>query len=143
MHLDQEYWLPYWVEPSPQDWEEKVKKLIAEPSWILDGNYGGTMDLRIARADTVVYLNFPSWKSLLRVLWRMIRSYGKSRPDMPAGCTERFDRKFLAYVAAYNKTRHPGIMARLAKAPASTTVYVWKNDREIRQFLDQLSGSRK
>lgn len=34
--------------------------LTAGESWIIDGNYGGTFDLRFSRADTVIVLTSPT-----------------------------------------------------------------------------------
>jgi hypothetical protein len=44
-HLDQYYWQPNWSEPSKEKWEKIVADLANKEEWIIDGNYGGTMDL--------------------------------------------------------------------------------------------------
>lgn len=51
IHLDRQYWKSGWIETEPEEWGEKVAGLVAKPNWIIDGNYGGTMDIRIKRAD--------------------------------------------------------------------------------------------
>ncbi|MEM6646980.1 MAG: hypothetical protein AAF730_12090 [Bacteroidota bacterium] len=58
IHLDAHYWNPGWVETPPDAWAAKVDTLIKGEAWVMDGNYGGTMDARIARADTVIFLSF-------------------------------------------------------------------------------------
>ena len=30
LHLDQHYWQPGWVEPTKEDWEAKVRQLVAK-----------------------------------------------------------------------------------------------------------------
>ena len=56
---------------------------------VMDGNYGGTLEPRLARYDTVVFLD----RSRLLCLWRVVRRklayHGRSRPDMAPGCVER------------------------------------------------------
>lgn len=49
VHLDQYYWQPNWVEPDKSDWESTMQEIVAKPNWIIDGNYGGTMELRMEK----------------------------------------------------------------------------------------------
>jgi len=91
IHLDQYYWKPHWVESDSAEWSNKVQELANKEAWIMDGNYAGTMKWRIARADTIIYLDRSTLTCLWRVIKRTIQHYGKSRPDMPEGCKERFD----------------------------------------------------
>ena len=58
-HMDQLNWRPGWVESSKDEIRARLATITAEDRWLIDGNYGGTLDARLARADTVVYLDFP------------------------------------------------------------------------------------
>ena len=60
IHLDAEHWRPGWIEPSKDEWAARVDELTRGESWIMDGNYGGTMSQRIAAADTILFLDLPS-----------------------------------------------------------------------------------
>lgn len=64
IHLDREHWKPGWVETPAAEWEERVRELAAAERWIIDGNYGGTLDVRLDRADTVVFLDFGRFRCL-------------------------------------------------------------------------------
>ena len=112
IHLDQYYWKENWQESKRTDWEETIKKLIQKDQWIMDGNYGDTMDIRINRADSIIYLDFPTRVTLFRIIKRIIKYHGKVRPDMPAGCKERFEFDFLHYVAIFRLTRKKGILKK-------------------------------
>jgi adenylate kinase family enzyme len=103
IHLDQHYWLPGWQEPDKETWLRKVGALIAQPEWVMDGNFGGTLVLRLAAADTAIFLDFPTQVCLGRVLLRVVRSLGRIREDMAPGCPERFDFSFLRYVCRYGR----------------------------------------
>src|SRR5688572_30960534 len=46
IHLDSIYWRPGWIETPKQEWKKRVEHLIAGDSWIMDGNYSGTLQLR-------------------------------------------------------------------------------------------------
>ncbi len=136
IHLDQEYFGPDWKEPKPEDWAETVTGLAARERWLMDGNFSGTFPIRMPRADTVIYLDQPTWRCLWRVIMRTVRFYGKVRPGSAPGCRERFDRHFLHYVAVYNITRRPGILAAIAKQrEAGKTVYHLRKQKGIDTLL--------
>jgi len=86
IHLDLHFWKPGWVEPSDDEWREKQRGLLAGDAWIADGNYHATLDLRLERADTVVFLDTPWWTCARRAFVRGLR-----RPPgtvMPDGCDD-------------------------------------------------------
>ncbi|WP_413203932.1 hypothetical protein [Rhodospirillum sp. A1_3_36] len=114
IRLDQEYWKPGWVEPETTEWRERVATLADRDKWIMDGNYGGTLDLRLKRADRVYILDVSRTRALARVVWRTARNWGKTRADMTQGCVERIDGPFLAYIWTYNRVHRPRLMEALA-----------------------------
>ncbi len=139
IHLDQHYWKPNWVETEKKEWEEKVKVLAAKEEWIMDGNYAGTMDIRLERADTVFYLDVSTIKCLSRVLKRIRKYEGTTRPDMPPGCNERYDFDFLHYVAMFNLTRRKKILEKLQQQDKSQIeVIIIKDDRDIEKTLEAI-----
>ncbi len=86
IHLDLHFWKPGWVAPSDDEWREKQQSLLAGDVWIADGNYQDTLELRLERADTVVFLDTPWWTCARRAFVRGIR-----RPPgavMPDGCED-------------------------------------------------------
>lgn len=115
IHLDRHYWQPGWREPGRDEWEAMVAELLRRPCWVMDGNYGGTLPLRLAAADTAILLDFPTWRCLVRVLRRVIGSYGRTRPDMATGCPERLDLAFIVYVWRYRRRERRGHLAALER----------------------------
>jgi adenylate kinase family enzyme len=101
IHLDRHYWRAGWTEPDPAEWAEEVARLTAREAWVMDGNYGGTLALRLARADTVIWLDFPVWLCLWRIIRRAVRYRGRVRPDMAQGCPERLEWEFVSYTARF------------------------------------------
>lgn len=138
IHLDQHYHLPEWQEPSKEDWQSKMHKLVSGDRWIIDGNYGGTMDIRMSKADTIIYMDYPTVRCLWRVIKRTWKFHGAVRPDMPAGCPERFNLEFLHYVATYNLTRRKGIFRRIEKA--GIVPIIIRNDRAAKAYIDGIAG---
>ena len=101
----------------------------------MDGNYGGTMDLRIERADTLIFLNYPTATCLWRITKRTLRYWRKQRPDMSAGCRERFDLDFYRYVATYNLRRRDGVLRKLDRYCDEKQVMVLETDGEATAYL--------
>jgi adenylate kinase family enzyme len=96
LHLDRLYWKPGWKEPEPAAWVAHVDELIAGDAWIMDGNYGGTLERRLQRAQMVIWLDLSRWICLWRVLRRRVEYLGQTRPEMPPGCPEHLSLAFLA-----------------------------------------------
>lgn len=143
IHLDQHYWKPNWVESTKSDWDIVHKQLINKPTWIIDGNYGRTMDSRMDRADTIVYLDFPIWKCLLRVLNRVNTYNGITRPDMTDGCPEGLDFNFLHYVATFNIRNRKKNLSKLNRLKAEKRIFILRNDEEVLHFLNDLRSRIK
>lgn len=137
IHLDAEYHLPGWVEPSEDAWRARLNELVAGESWIIDGNYGGSMEFRLARTDTAMLLDYPTWLCLWRVVKRIVGLHGTVRPDAPPGCPERFDWEFLWYVAAFRTAKSPALDRRLGCFGGR--VVRFRRAAEAQAFLDSLA----
>ena len=101
IHLDQQHWRSGWTETPKDEWRRQVAELVAGEQWIIDGNYGGTLEQRLARADTVIDLEFPAWLCVWRILRRVASSRGRVRADMAEGCPEHWNLEFLTYTALF------------------------------------------
>lgn len=139
IHLDRFYHKPNWGQPTEEEWLGIVKELIKEDEWIIDGNFGGTMEIRMKRCDTVVWLDLPRTVCTYRILKRTVKFWNKSRPDMAEGCRERFDWEFLKYVWNFPRVTKPKIEARLEKMKHFDLFHL-KSDKEIEKFFVGVSG---
>ena len=134
VHLDKLWWKPGWVESSREEFDAKLAEELAKPQWIMDGNFNRTINQRIARCDTLIYLDFNRVTCLMGVLKRVLTTYGTVRPDMPEGCPERFDWEFLKWVWNFNRNNREKTYGQLVKLPADKVI-ILKNRREVRKFL--------
>src|SRR4030095_14149138 len=100
-HLDQLYWKPGWVETPKAEWIARMETLCSQDVWIIDGNYGGTMDVRFASSDTAILFDLPTRTCLYGALRRLFIFRGRNRPDMAPGCPERLDFKYLWWISTY------------------------------------------
>ena len=143
IHLDQLAWQAGWVEV---DRDELVRRQQAAftrgAQWIADGNYGSTMALRLATADTIIFLDFPTAICTYRVLKRRAQWSGRTRPDMAPGCPERFLEgefpKFMRYVITFRRKHRPRILEKLAQLDRSQRVITLHSPREVDRFLASL-----
>ena len=142
IHLARLVWQPGWVEPDPERWAALNAELVARDAWVIDGNYGRTMRKRLERADTIVFLDTHPLRACARVLRRWLRYRGRSRPDLPEGCPERFDLPFLRWIWTYRR-RLPNLDARLEEARAQgKRVEVLRTPRDVRRFLATVPDGR-
>ncbi|MFO6429657.1 topology modulation protein [Erythrobacter sp. W302b] len=114
VHMDQLGWQAGWVETEKAELHARLAEVVAQDAWLIEGNYGSTLAPRLARADTVIYLDFPIRLCLWRLAKRIITHRDRSRPDMPEGCPERFDAAFFWYVMNWNTGPRVRTEAKLA-----------------------------
>ena len=136
VHLDSLYWRPGWT-PTPEDeWAAQVSELVRAERWVIDGNYGGTMALRMAAADTVVFLDLPRLTCLRRVVARAIRNRGRTRADMAPGCPEHLSSEFVRWIWSYPSTNRPRVHERLAEFErAGGNAVILRTRGEVDAFL--------
>lgn len=139
IHLDQHYWKENWTESTQEEWNPVVTELASKPEWIMDGNYGSSFDIRLPMADTIFYFDFPTWKCLWRITSRILKYRGTTRPDMAAGCDERFDLEFYHYVATFNFVQRKKLLEKIS-AQKDKQIVIFRNDRESEAFLENLKS---
>lgn len=135
IHLDQIYWQPNWVEPSKADWIKTVENLAEKDAWIMDGNFGGTLEMRLEKCDTVLFLDLPRTVCVYRALKRLIKYRGKTRPDMGEGCTEKFDFEFIKWIWNYPAKTKLKVENYLEKHTGKIKIIRLRSSREIKKIL--------
>jgi adenylate kinase family enzyme len=138
IHLDALYWKAGWQETPKREWAQMVEQIAEQDTWVMDGNYGGTLDRRLDAADTVIFLDLSRWTCLARVLKRRIEFHGGSRPDMAEGCFEQLDWELLRWVWRYPKEKRPRVLKKLADLPREKKVVILRSPAEVEQFLGSL-----
>lgn len=108
---------------------EKLKNVIAQDSWIIDGNYGSTIELRLKECDTVFFLDYPVDVCIDGVKSRQ----GKTRSDMPWTETED-DEEFLEFIKNYNSQSRPNVF-NLLEQYSKKEIVVFKSREEADKYL--------
>ncbi|MBV9849504.1 MAG: DNA topology modulation protein [Armatimonadetes bacterium] len=141
VHLDALYWRPGWVETPPDEFDPIIQDALRKDVWIMDGNYSRTLAMRLAAADTVIYLDLPRRLCLWRVLKRGIQYRGRTRPDMGQGCREKpADGEFLRWIWNYPIRSRPKVLQMLEEQGQGKTIVRLTSPAQVRQFLRSLDG---
>lgn len=101
-HLDKYFFKEGWVERDYDEFLEVQKELVEKDSWIIDGNSTRSLELRWARADIVVYFNYP--RSIC--LWRLFkRRFSKDIriDDRADQCPEILSFKLVRYMWSFDQ----------------------------------------
>lgn len=135
LHLDSFYWRPGWTEPGEEEWSDIIESLLTRESWIMDGNFGGTLEIRAEACDTIVFLDRSRWLCLWRVIKRRLQYWNVVRPDMAPGCNEKIDLEFLLWIWNYRTLTRPKVMAVIDRASTDKRIVVLQSEEEIEDFL--------
>ena len=65
VHLDQLWWQADWQNVTVEEFDSRLAMALSMDRWIIDGNYSRTMEARLSRCDTVIYLDFSRCVCLL------------------------------------------------------------------------------
>lgn len=133
-HLDMMYWNADGTIVPKEMFRRRLNNALESEVWILDGNYGSTMELRLQACDTVFFLDYPVEVCLSGVKDRQ----GKARSDMPwiENIGEE-DAEFLKFVREYNSVSRPIVLELLQKY-LYKDIHVFRSREEARRFWEQI-----
>ena len=144
IYLDLHFWKPGWVAPQEDEWREKQRGLLAGEEWIADGNYQRSLDLRLERADTVVFLDTPWWTCARRAFIRGIRRpVGFQAPD---GCDDsrwrqlRDEWRVVWRIWRRRRSERERELAILSRHGKHVALYRLRSKRSVDAFLDTLDS---
>ena len=129
-HLDMMYWNADKTTVEKSVFLERLSTVLEKDKWIIDGNYGSTMELRMAACDTVIFLDYP-----LDVCLDGIRERrGKPRSDMPWIETEE-DAEFIEFIRNYNEQQKPKVL-ELLKKYSDKNIIILESREQADAFLN-------
>jgi adenylate kinase family enzyme len=135
-HLDSVYYDADW-NPLPQDeFAALQRKLVAEPRWLLEGNYAGTLPIRLAVADTVIFLDLHAITCLTGILQRRWRYRGGQHAK--DGVYDRITWNFVRYIWGYRKTMRPNVRRLLDEHGDNARLITLTSRRQAARFIAQL-----
>jgi adenylate kinase family enzyme len=120
-------WLPDWGPGDVERFRALMVEAHAGDAWISDGNFAlATFDIRLPRADLIVWLDRPRLHAAWRAIRRVFRRGEAHRLRDLA--------KALRFISGFERINRPRIeAARLEHGPDVPVVHL-HNDREIAAF---------
>ena len=133
-HLDMMYWNPDRTHLPKEEFRGKLRQLLTEETWIIDGNYNSTMEERIKACDTVIFLDYPVEVCISGVLERR----GKVRTDMAwTEAENEIDEEFLAFIRSYNGESRPNVLKLLEQYSEKRSI-IFHSREEAAEYLNSL-----
>ena len=137
-YLDLHHWQPGWKYRDTAEAREIVRALTKTPEWVMDGNFAETFDLRMPRADSLIWLDYPRVTCIRRILTRTIKDYRQPKPDLPQGCPETFDIGVLRFAWDFPVKHRPSIVEAIERFGGHLNIVRLCNDRDAESFLATL-----
>jgi adenylate kinase family enzyme len=134
-NLDALYYDDGWNPTPPEKFAAIQHELVASDRWIIEGNYASTLPIRLARADTVIFLDLPARTCLWGIAQRRWRYRGGQHTD---GVYDRITWSFITYVLGYRRSMRPRVTALLAEHGQHTRYVRLTSRRQANRFLHQL-----
>ena len=133
-HLDMLNWNADRTTVEKEVFRARLAEVIAKGSWIIDGNYGSTLELRMQACDTVFFLDYPLDVCMNGIMERR----GKERPDMPwIESADEVDEEFIEFVKNYNSENRPDVLTLLERY-TDKEIFIFKSRDEADTFLREL-----
>ncbi len=109
-HLDNLFWNKDKTHVSREVFDRRLDVILSYDRYIIDGEYGRTIERRIAAADTVFFFDIPLEDRLSGAVARV----GTVHPDLP-WTEESFDPEFEKWIRDYDTDQRPVTLALLEK----------------------------
>ena len=115
--------------------DQKLKEIVVKDKWIIDGNYGRTLEMRIQACETIFLLDSPVEECLAGAESRI----GKQRVDMPWIETE-FDEEFRQWIVDFPKNELPIVYQLLDRYKSEKDIYIFHARADIDDYILKMFG---
>ena len=132
-HLDMMYWKSDRTTVTKEVFLDRLREAMDNSEWIIDGNYGGSLEMRFEECDTVFFLDYPTEVCIEGIESRK----GQPRSDMPWVENDSTDEDFIAFINNYNSQSRPKVLNLMEKY-ASKNIITFHSREESEEFLKEL-----
>jgi adenylate kinase family enzyme len=136
--LDTLYYDDGWNPTPMEKFADLQRELVAGDRWVIEGNYASTLPIRLARADTVIFLDLPARTCLRGIAQRRWRYRGGQHAD---GVYDRITWSFVKYIIGYRRSMRPRVAALLTEHGQHARYIRLTSRRQANQFLRGLTSA--
>ncbi|MDE7234653.1 MAG: adenylate kinase, partial [Ruminiclostridium sp.] len=129
-HLDLMYWNADGTKAPKSIFMERLRQTLEKETWIIDGNYGRTIEMRLNACDTVFLVDLPTEVCLAGAEARV----GKKRDDLPWIETE-FDEEFRQWIAGFRAEQLPRIYTLLETYRKDRRIVIFHSREEADEWI--------
>ena len=143
-HLDRLFFSTGWVAVPVEKRRSLLADILSGPGFIIDGTYPETLQAVLDQCDVIVWLDLEPGLRLGRLLSRLLKTWGKSRPDLPEGCVESDFGHMVAllrYFLFRGERLRRQIQQMVAALPADRMVVHLRTEADVQAFQDKASAS--
>lgn len=133
-YLDAIWHKPDQTHISREDFDERIVEIMSQKKWIIDGNYGRTLEIRLQYCDTVFLFDLPTEVCIQGATERL----GKGRYDIP-WIERELDPKFRQEIESFAEKKLPGIYELLDKYKADKQVIIFKSRSQADEYLEKFA----
>lgn len=134
-HLDMIKHRPDRTTISSEEFDKRLKAVLERESWIIDGNYQRTIEIRLQYCDTVFLFDLPLEVCIEGVMARV----GKKRPDMP-WVEEELDDEFRQWIEGFPTQKLPQIY-KLLDSYCNGEIVIFRSIEDADTYLAELSAA--
>jgi hypothetical protein len=103
---------------------------------VIDGNYVSTLPIRLAAADTVIYLDLSPVPCPWGILRRRLRTAADSTPP----CLRPHQSRLCPVRLRYRRDKGPRVRSLVAKHAPNAQFFAPATRRQIRRLLEELTS---
>ena len=134
IHMDNLYWNKDKTAITTEELKEKLLPYLEKETWIIDGNYHHTLEMRLPYATDVFVLDLPRTECIQGILDRI----DQPRDDIPWIEREDDATELIAWTADYGFRTKDEEMALLDKNK-HLHVHIIKSRQEMNDYLGKLN----
>ncbi|MBV6478878.1 MAG: hypothetical protein HGGPFJEG_01635 [Ignavibacteria bacterium] len=146
-HLDRYYHTANWIPIDKNEFTEIVYEIIQSEEWIIDGNYRRTLELRVERADLIIYFDYCTIFSFYRIYKRIVKTklFSIKRTDISDDCKERwFDKNFVLWTINFNRRNRVDIINIIKDYKSDVALfYIIKSAKDAEKLIEYIKFTRK
>jgi adenylate kinase family enzyme len=139
IHLDRIFWKRGWEEKPRDTRIDILQALVQENRWIIEGSYLSSSEPRLNAADTIIFLDIAPILCLWHIIKRHRDCHGRSRRDIPQGCTDKLTLFLMFKVLVFPFQERRALEEKLCKFPSEKVIRL-RSTKEVEDFVAKLES---